>query len=81
MASKFELQAYGMSEESINKLFLENTLTEVEMVIAGLLSDCQELLPQDEDGKMTNTDDMIRKNLNIAKFILFKKLREAREVA
>ena len=49
------------------------------MVIAGLLSDCQELIAMKNPSiPAPFTDEVIRANLNIAKFILFEMLDEKR---
>lgn len=71
-----DLQMYGMSREDIKEHYM-NSLTArmvgLEMVVAGILSDSQELLA------MGRSED-VRKQLNVAKFILFEML-DARERA
>jgi hypothetical protein len=47
-------------------------LSGLEMVVAGILSDCQEL------GEMGRTEQ-VRKQLNVAKFILFEMMEAKRE--
>ena len=72
-----QARMFGMSTDDIREDYMESLtarLTGLEMVVAGILSDSQELL------SMGRTED-IRKNLNIAKFILFEMLekRESEE--
>ena len=67
--TEFETNCYGISSEQIRKEYLESLtakLSGVEMVVAGILSDCQEMLEMGYD------KDYIRKQLNIAKFCLFE---------
>ena len=71
-----ELQMFGMSEDAIREQYMESLtarLSGQEMVVAGILSDCQELLAMKSSGN-TNPDELIRKQLNVAKFILFEML-------
>jgi hypothetical protein len=75
--TEFEKNAFGMTTEEVRRQYLDSMTMKfsgVEMVVAGILSDCQELLP--EDGDMITTADMIRKQLNIAKFCLFEMEKE-----
>jgi hypothetical protein len=64
--TEFEKNCYGMTEADIREEYM-NSLTArfsgLEMVVMGILSDCQEL------GAMNQTE-MVRKQLNVAKFIL-----------
>ena len=67
-ATEKELAMYGMSEADIREDYMESLTARhcgIDMVIAGILSDCQELLA------MGASADRIRKQLNVAKFILF----------
>ena len=67
--TEFEARCYGCSEETIREEYLNGLtarLSGVEMVVASILSDCQEMLEMGYD------KDAIRKNLNIAKFCLFE---------
>jgi hypothetical protein len=68
----FELNCYGISEADIKQQYMESLtakMSGIEMVVAGVLSDCQELLSMGAD------PEKIRKQLNIAKFMLFEKLQ------
>ena len=63
--TEFEKQCYGMSEAGIRREYMEGLTARVsglEMVVMGILSDCQEVL----DGEY----DQVRQYLNRAKFIL-----------
>ena len=65
-----DLQVYGMSREDIKDHYINGLtarLTGLEMVVAGILSDSQELLAM-------GRSEEVRKNLNVAKFILFEML-------
>lgn len=71
--TEFEKNCYGMPEEDIREEYLNGLtarLSGVEMVVAGILSDCQEMLAMGYD------KDSIRKQLNIAKFCLFESKKE-----
>jgi hypothetical protein len=81
----FESKCYGMSEQEIRDQYL-NSITAsrcgTEMVVMSILSDCQELLamknhdyPQDGTNRY---DEMVRKQMNVAKFIL-SEMMDARE--
>jgi len=65
--TEFESKCYGMSEADIREQYM-NSITArysgLEMVVMGILSDCQELTA------MGTTGQSIRQQLNIAKFIL-----------
>jgi len=76
-----EKRMYGMSQEAIEEQFMNGLtakLSGLEMVVAGLLSDTQELMML---GGNTNNPlvEQSRKNLNIAKFILFEMMDARRE--
>ena len=63
-----EIAMFGMTKEDIREEYMEGLtakLSGLEMVVAGILSDCQELTA------MGRTED-VRKQLNVAKFILFE---------
>jgi hypothetical protein len=63
-----EIAMFGMTKEDIREEYMEGLtakLSGLEMVVAGILSDCQELTA------MGRNED-VRKQLNVAKFILFE---------
>ncbi len=70
---------FGMTEENIREQYMNSItarLSGMEMVVAGILSDAQELL------SMGRSEDA-RKQMNIAKFVLFEIMdrREEKEAA
>jgi hypothetical protein len=70
----FEKNCYGMTESDIRDEYINSITAKccgIEMVVMGILSDCQEL------GAMNKTE-MVRKQLNVAKFIL-SEMMESRE--
>ena len=63
-----EKRMYGMSAEDIREQYMDGItakLSGLEMVVAGILSDCQELTAM-------GRPEQVRQQLNIAKFILFE---------
>lgn len=75
--TEFEKQCYGMTEADIQDEYINGItgrLTGQEMVVMGILSDCQEMLERDYF-----TKDDVRKQLNIAKYIL-SEMMERKEV-
>ena len=70
MTTDREFAVYGMSEEAIRTEYMESLTARtcgMDMLVAGILSDCQELLAMDPE----RAAEKIRKQLNVAKFILF----------
>ena len=82
--TEFETQCYGMSEADIREQYLNSItakLSGVDMVVAGILSDCQEMLSM---GAGPRSVEYVRQQLNIAKFCLFderKEFQKMREAA
>lgn len=68
----------GLTEKQIREQYIESITAKLsgqEMVIAGLLSDCQEMIAMKNPSiPAPLTDELIHVNLNIAKFILFEML-------
>ena len=72
-----EIQMFGMTKDAIREEFMESItakLSGLEMVVAGILSDCQELTAM---GRSEN----VRQQLNVAKFILFEMMDQRRGAA
>ena len=75
-------QMFGMSESDIREQYINSItarLSGLEMVVAGILSDCQEELAaadknefRDQNSFEAKRRERIRKQLNVAKFILFE---------
>jgi hypothetical protein len=79
---KDQERMFGMSEEDIREQYMDGLtakLSGLEMVVAGLLSDTQELMVMGGNEKNPLLDQA-RKNLNIAKFILFEMMDQKERV-
>jgi hypothetical protein len=72
--TEFEKNCYGMTEQDIREQYMESLTAKfsgIEMVVMGVLSDCQEMLAMKNLSIASpNTDEFVRKQLNVAKFIL-----------
>ncbi len=72
--TEFESNCYGMTEADIREEYINSLtgrLTGQEMVVMSILSDCQELLSMTTGtGTAPYASESVRKQLNIAKFIL-----------
>lgn len=82
-----EIEMYGMSKETIRAEYLESITAQLsgphkEMVVMGILSDCQELLayPYAAEVNAEASKERIRQQLNIAKYVLSEMIK-ARETA
>ena len=76
MSNANEVKMYGMTEQQIRDQYMNSITAKcsgLEMVVAGILSDAQEL------SSWSNSNEQFRKNLNIAKFILFEMMEEKRK--
>ena len=72
---------YGMSTEDIKEQYMAiGRMTGLEMVVAGVLSDCQELLAHMPRDMAPIGRDRVRKQLNVAKFILFEMMDQKESV-
>lgn len=70
-----EIAMYGMTAADIQEQYINSLtarLSGQEMVIASVLSDCQELI------EMGNKE-LVRKQLNVAKYILFNLMDSRRD--
>jgi hypothetical protein len=69
-------EMFGMSESDIREQYMESITAKfsgLEMVVAGILSDCQEMIAMNNPTiPSPNSNEYIRKQLNVAKFILFE---------
>lgn len=78
-----EFTMYGMSQADIRDQYINSIsakLVGVEMVVMGILSDCQEMIAMKNPTiPQPNVDEFIRQQMNIAKFILSEMLAEKRE--
>ena len=68
--TEFESKCYGMSQADIKRQYMESITAKfsgLEMVVAGILSDTQEMLAM---GAGPGSVEYVRKQMNIAKYIL-----------
>jgi hypothetical protein len=75
--TEFEKNCYGISQAQIRREYMDSItakLSGLEMVAMGILSDAQEMMAAGFD------QDRVRKQINIAKFILCE-IMEAKETA
>jgi hypothetical protein len=79
-----DLQMFGMSREEIKEQYMESLTARhsgLEMVVMGILSDCQELLAMTKGtGTAEFAAENVRKQMNIAKYILCE-MMDAKERA
>lgn len=82
--TEFESKCYGMTEQDIREQYMESITAKfsgLEMVVMGILSDCQEMISMKNPTiPSPNTDERIRKQMNVAKFIL-SEMMEAKQAA
>ena len=79
--TEFESKCYGMSEQDIQDQYLNSITARVsgpEMVVMGILSDCQELQEMAGSFPDGQADNTIRQYLNRAKFILSTMMEQNR---
>ena len=79
-----ENAVYGMSIEDIEDQYL-NSITArcsgLEMVVMGILSDCQEMIQMKNPTiPSPRVDELIRKQMNVAKYILSKMMDQKEAV-
>lgn len=70
--TEFEKNCFGMTEADIHQEYMQSITARFsgqEMVVMSILSDCQELIQ--------DSNESVRKQLNVAKFIL-SEMMEAR---
>ena len=75
--TEFEKNCYGISQAQIRREYMDGITAKfsgLEMVAMGILSDAQEMMAAGFD------QDRVRKQINIAKFILCE-IMEAKETA
>lgn len=72
--TEFETKCYGMTEQDIREQYMESITAKfsgLEMVVMGIMSDCQEMIAMKNPTiPSPASDEYIRKQMNIAKFIL-----------
>jgi bacterioferritin-associated ferredoxin len=83
--TEFERQCYGITEQEIREQYMQSITARcsgLEMVVMGIMSDCQEMVsygPYDSDTLANIMEDQ-RRLLNRAKFIL-SEMMDSREPA
>ena len=78
-----EQAMYGMSTEDIKEQYMDSITAKcsgLEMVVAGILSDAQELLAYTNTASYQSSEEVVRKQLNVAKFILFEMMDQKERV-
>ena len=72
MTTADQVKMFGMTEDSIRTQYMDSITAKfsgLEMVVAGILSDCQELTAM-------GRSEQVRQQLNVAKFILFEMINK-----
>jgi len=78
-----EMNMYGMTTEQIKEQYMAiGQMTGLEMVVAGILSDVQELTAYQHAADVNSkaTKELIRRQLNVAKFVLFEMMDQKETV-
>ena len=81
MMTQQELQMFGMSTDRIEKEYMNSLTAKLsgqEMVVMSILSDCQELIGDGGAGGLSPRMDEVRKQLNVAKYILSEMMDQKR---
>jgi len=68
--TEFESRCYGITEQEIREQYMQSITARcsgLEMVVMGIMSDCQEMMAM---GTGPRSVEYVRKQMNIAKFIL-----------
>lgn len=75
---------YGMSKEDIRVQYMESITAKysgLEMVVMSILSDCQEMIQMKNPTiPSPRVDELIRKQMNVAKYILSKMMDQKESV-
>ena len=82
---KREMNMYGMTTDDIKEQYMESITAKcsgLEMVVAGILSDVQELTAYQHAADVNSkaTKELIRKQLNVAKYIIFEMMDQKERV-
>ncbi len=78
--TEFEQKCYGMSQADIRVQYMESLTAKfsgLEMVVMGIMSDCQEMLAM---GAGPRAVEHVRKQMNVAKFILSEMMEQKESV-
>ena len=80
MTTYSETKMYGMTEAEIRRQYMESLTAKMsgqEMVVMGILSDCQEMLSM---GAGPRAVEHVRQQMNVAKFILCEMMNNKESV-
>jgi hypothetical protein len=80
-----EMNMYGMTTDDIRTQYMDSITAKcsgLEMVVAGILSDVQELTAYQHAADVNSkaTKELIRRQLNVAKFVLFEMMDQRETV-
>ena len=82
--TEFETKCYGMTEQDIRTQYMESITAKfsgLEMVVMGIMSDCQEMMAMNNPTiPSPNSNEYVRKQMNVAKFILAEMMKQKREM-
>ena len=80
--TEFESKCYGMTEADIREEYMDSVTAKccgLEMVVMGILSDCQEMQAMNNPMIASmRSNEYVRKQLNVAKFILSEMMEAKR---
>ena len=79
-----EQMMFGISTETIEREYMSSITAKLsgqEMVVMSILSDCQELIGDGGASGLNPRMDAVRKQLNVAKYILSEMMDQKRKVA
>jgi hypothetical protein len=80
--TEFETNCYGMTEQDIREQYMNSITAKfsgLEMVVMGIMSDCQEMLSMSNPTiPNPRTNEYVRKQMNVAKFILSEMMEAKR---
>ena len=82
--TEFETKCFGMSKADIRVQYMESLTAKfsgLEMVVMGILSDCQEMQAMNNPMIASmRSNEYVRKQLNVAKFILSEMMDQKESV-
>lgn len=81
MITEFEKNCFGISEADIQEQYIDSITTKlsgIEMTVMSILSDCQELIGDGGASGLNPRMDRVRKQLNVAKYILSEMMDQKR---
>ena len=76
-----EQNMFGMTTEAIEREYMNSIIAKLsghELVVMSILSDCQELIGDGGASGLNPRMDSVRKQLNVAKYILYEMMYKRR---